>query len=117
MKRLIIFSVIFSLMVISSPQAIGEVYMDFDFADGVVWHPGGFESYDILIRGEKGTAKSTAVRGLAELLPEIEVVSGCRFSCDPARPGDFCGEVGYYRAVALCREVERCINISRVAGP
>ncbi|QGP93839.1 Magnesium-chelatase 38 kDa subunit [Neomoorella glycerini] len=38
----------------------------------------------ILIRGEKGTAKSTAVRALAALLPEIEVVADCPFSCDPA---------------------------------
>lgn len=37
----------------------------------------------ILIRGEKGTAKSTAVRALAALLPEIEVVSDCVFGCDP----------------------------------
>ena len=37
----------------------------------------------VLIRGEKGTGKSTAVRGLAELLPEIEVVKGCPFNCDP----------------------------------
>ena len=37
----------------------------------------------ILIRGEKGTAKSTAVRALAALLPEIDVVKGCEFSCDP----------------------------------
>lgn len=37
----------------------------------------------VLIRGEKGTGKSTAVRALAELLPEIEVVKGCPFSCDP----------------------------------
>lgn len=37
----------------------------------------------ILIRGEKGTAKSTAVRALAALLPEIEVVADCPFSCDP----------------------------------
>ncbi len=44
----------------------------------------------ILIRGEKGTAKSTAVRGLASLLPEMEVVAGCRFSCDPAQPRFFC---------------------------
>jgi len=44
----------------------------------------------ILIRGEKGTAKSTAVRGLADLLPEIEVNHGCRFSCDPKQPDDFC---------------------------
>lgn len=37
----------------------------------------------VLIRGEKGTAKSTAVRGLAELLPEIRVVANCPFGCDP----------------------------------
>jgi len=44
----------------------------------------------ILVRGEKGTAKSTAVRALAALLPEIEVVVGCPFSCDPRAPGWFC---------------------------
>ena len=37
----------------------------------------------VLIRGEKGTGKSTAVRALAELLPEIEVAKGCPFNCDP----------------------------------
>lgn len=44
----------------------------------------------VLIRGEKGTAKSTAVRGLARLLPEIEVVEGCTFNCDPARTDPSC---------------------------
>ncbi|APY88970.1 putative cobaltochelatase [Streptomyces alfalfae] len=38
----------------------------------------------VLVRGEKGTAKSTAVRALSALLPEVPVVAGCRFSCDPA---------------------------------
>lgn len=38
----------------------------------------------VLVRGEKGTAKSTAVRGLAALLPEVSVVTGCRLGCDPA---------------------------------
>ena len=37
----------------------------------------------VLIRGEKGTAKSTAVRALAALLPEIDVVEGCPFQSDP----------------------------------
>lgn len=37
----------------------------------------------VLIRGEKGTAKSTAVRALAALLPRIDVVADCPYSCDP----------------------------------
>src|SRR5229473_3044327 len=37
----------------------------------------------VLIRGEKGTGKSTAVRALARLLPEHNVVEGCHFGCDP----------------------------------
>ncbi|RCH69803.1 putative cobaltochelatase [Streptomyces sp. SDr-06] len=44
----------------------------------------------VLVRGEKGTAKSTAVRALADLLPEVAVVAGCRFSCDPAAPDPRC---------------------------
>ena len=44
----------------------------------------------VLVRGEKGTAKSTAVRGLAALLPAVEVVAGCRFACDPASPDPEC---------------------------
>jgi len=44
----------------------------------------------VLIRGEKGTAKSTAARGLAELLPPIAVVAGCRFHCHPELPELMC---------------------------
>ena len=44
----------------------------------------------VLIRGEKGTAKSTAVRALTEILPSVEVVDACRFSCDPAAPNPNC---------------------------
>ncbi|MFI8068326.1 putative cobaltochelatase [Streptomyces sp. NPDC086033] len=44
----------------------------------------------VLVRGEKGTAKSTAVRALSALLPEVSVVPGCRFSCDPAAPDPSC---------------------------
>src|SRR5574341_2091357 len=46
----------------------------------------------VLIRGERGTAKSTAARALAALLPEIEVVADCRFSCDPRHPENWCDE-------------------------
>ena len=44
----------------------------------------------VLIRGEKGTAKSTAVRALAALLPEIEVVADCPFSCNPYELREMC---------------------------
>ncbi|MFC4501809.1 MULTISPECIES: putative cobaltochelatase [Streptomyces] len=44
----------------------------------------------VLVRGEKGTAKSTAVRALSVLLPPLEVVVGCRFSCDPGSPDPGC---------------------------
>src|SRR5665811_732651 len=44
----------------------------------------------VLIRGERGTAKSTAARALADLLPEIEVVTDCPFSCDPSGVDTLC---------------------------
>ncbi|MEU0525823.1 putative cobaltochelatase [Streptomyces niveus] len=44
----------------------------------------------VLVRGEKGTAKSTAVRALSVLIPEVSVVVGCRFSCDPGAPDPAC---------------------------
>jgi Mg-chelatase subunit ChlI len=44
----------------------------------------------VLIRGERGTAKSTATRGLAALLPPIKVVAGCRFGCDPEMRVNWC---------------------------
>ena len=44
----------------------------------------------VLVRGEKGTAKSTMVRGLAALLPPVPVVPGCPYSCDPAAPDPAC---------------------------
>jgi len=46
----------------------------------------------VLIRGERGTAKSTAARALAALLPEVKVVEECRFGCDPDRPTTWCTE-------------------------
>lgn len=44
----------------------------------------------VLLRGEKGSAKSTIVRALAALLPAVEVVAGCPYACDPASPFPRC---------------------------
>jgi magnesium chelatase subunit I len=44
----------------------------------------------VLVFGDRGTGKSTAVRALAALLPPMQAVAGCRFGCDPARAADLC---------------------------
>ena len=46
----------------------------------------------VLIFGDRGTGKSTAVRALAALLPPMRVVIGCRYGCDPAPSGTLCEE-------------------------
>src|SRR5664279_6059689 len=80
------------------------------------------EGGGVLVRGEKGTAKSTMVRALAALLPEVDVVDGCRFSCDPADPDPACpdsphpvGPLAHRRPASL---VERPVGATedRVIG-
>ena len=44
----------------------------------------------VLVLGDRGTGKSTAVRALAALLPPMKAVTGCPYSCDPAQPGRCC---------------------------
>ncbi len=81
----------------------------------------------VLIRGERGTGKSTAVRALARLLPEQDVVMGCHFGCDPDDPGGLCVDcreraliagAGLPRETRRMRVVELPINASedRVVG-
>jgi len=53
----------------------------------------------VLVRGEKGTAKSTVVRALSALLPAVTAVPGCRFGCDPVAPDPMCPD-GPHAAVA-----------------
>jgi magnesium chelatase subunit I len=47
----------------------------------------------VMVFGDRGTGKSTAVRALAALLPPMKVVKGCRFHCDPSAPGSACASV------------------------
>ena len=58
----------------------------------------------VLVRGEKGTAKSTAVRALADVMPEIDVVKDCPFSCDPE---------DITRACCQCRAHTGPVSLSR----
>lgn len=58
----------------------------------------------VLVRGEKGTAKSTAVRALSALLPEVDVVSGCRFSCAPESPDPACPDGPHEPGTGVSRD-------------
>jgi magnesium chelatase subunit I len=46
----------------------------------------------IMVMGHRGTAKSTAVRALAALLPPVKAVVGCPYSCAPERPAGLCDQ-------------------------
>ncbi|MDP9023591.1 MAG: ATP-binding protein, partial [Actinomycetota bacterium] len=76
----------------------------------------------VLVRGHKGTAKSTAVRALAALLPPVEQVDGCPYSCDPAAPFPTCPAgphaAGADVTVVAARLVELPVGATedRVAG-
>ena len=57
----------------------------------------------VLVRGEKGTAKTTMVRALAHVSPSISVIEGCRFSCDPADPDPTCPDGPHDHQAATSR--------------
>ena len=65
----------------------------------------------VLIRGEKGTAKSTAVRGLAKVLPKRAQAEGCPFSCDPYDDSFWCQECRAKGAVSPAEGEMRVINL------
>ncbi len=61
----------------------------------------------VLVRGKKGTAKSTAVRSLAALLPEVTVVQGCPYNCSPEDRQGLCNrcEPGDNDAQTVVRQI------------
>lgn len=59
----------------------------------------------VLVRGEKGTAKSTMVRALAEVLPPVDVIEGCRFACAPGAPDPDCPDADRHNDATLTRPV------------
>jgi magnesium chelatase subunit D len=65
----------------------------------------------VLVRGEKGTAKSTAVRALTAVLPPVDVVAGCRFSCSPASPDPACPDGPHPGDVAAERRPARLVEL------
>lgn len=65
-----------------------------------------------LLKGEKGTAKSTTVRSLAQILPFRETVEGCPFNCDPNKPDSLCPECA--EKLAQGKELKAAKNRMRV---
>ena len=65
----------------------------------------------VIIMGHRGTAKSTAVRAVADLLPQTKKVKGCAYGCDPDRPNELCLEC----VIKLSRDGE--LRASRGAVP
>ncbi|GAB3579855.1 putative cobaltochelatase [Calidifontibacter terrae] len=68
----------------------------------------------VLVRGEKGTAKSTMVRALTAVLPDQAVLDGCRFGCDPARPDPTCPDAPHTGAAH--RRPARLVELPVGAG-
>ena len=64
----------------------------------------------VLIRGEKGTAKSTAVRGLTDLLEEVEVSEGCPFHCRPGH-GELCAFCKDHQDLKLTSYKRRVVEL------
>jgi magnesium chelatase subunit D len=65
----------------------------------------------VLLTGEKGTAKTTLVRGLAGILPGISVVAKCRFSCDPASPDPACPDGPHPPGSAAAHRPARLVEL------
>ncbi|MBK1786927.1 putative cobaltochelatase [Prauserella cavernicola] len=65
----------------------------------------------VLVRGEKGTAKSTMVRALAGLLPGVDVVESCRFSCAPAAPDPACPDGPHAEGAAARRRPAKLVEL------
>jgi magnesium chelatase subunit I len=64
----------------------------------------------VMVFGDRGTGKSTAVRALASLLPRMRAVAGCRYNCDPAALGALCPE-------CRARRTEGALSSLRVPVP
>lgn len=59
----------------------------------------------VMVMGHRGTAKSTAVRTLAALLPDMQVVAHCPYNCDPKRPAPTCPDCAAQHVKTLASHV------------
>ena len=71
----------------------------------------------VLVFGDRGTGKSTAVRALAALLPKMQAVVGCRYGCDPASEGSGCSDCAALRGASRARLASHLIPVPVVDLP
>ena len=74
----------------SQAPSFGDIVGQRDLKDGLLAVAADDDLDGLLARGEKGTAKSTAVRALADLLPTQRAVADCPYGCPPADPDRQC---------------------------
>ncbi len=79
----------------------------------------------VLLSGDKGTGKSTMVRALADVLPEIEVVKGCPFNCNPHNELEMCeacrekakkGEIDVEKRRMRVVDLPLSVTVDRLVG-
>ncbi|HDD36720.1 MAG TPA: magnesium chelatase, partial [Archaeoglobus veneficus] len=79
----------------------------------------------VLLSGDKGTGKSTMVRALADVLPEIEVVKDCPFNCNPKNEFEMCeacvekknnGEIEIVRKKMRVVDLPLSVTVDRLVG-
>ena len=71
----------------------------------------------VLVFGDRGTGKSTAVRALAALLPKMRAVIGCRYGCDPAASNRHCPDCAALRAQSKAALASHLIAVPVVDLP
>ncbi len=71
----------------------------------------------VLVFGDRGTGKSTAVRALAALLPKMQAVVGCRYGCDPGSDGSACPDCATLRALPRSKASSHLIAVPVVDLP
>lgn len=66
----------------------------------------------VLVMGDRGTGKSTAIRAHAALLPKMDVVEGCSYNCDPAQPpANRCPQCQSSKNTASAKTIKRPLPV------
>lgn len=92
----------------SSGLSFGEIVGQTELKEALLAVAANDSLNGLLIEGEKGTAKSTAVRALTDLLPAQTIIKGCPYGCPPDDPADHCS---FCRDRTEPRKTERSVPL------